>query len=71
MSTAFRCDICGDCIDTLQETKNKWIVATVNSTIAGTPVEVSIGLTMAFEHVCEACRVSAKNIAEEWLRNHL
>lgn len=68
MSNAFKCDICGDCIDNEADTKNRWIIASVNDTISETPIQIGIGLTLdSFDHVCNACRIRARNIILNWI----
>ena len=71
MSKAFRCDLCGDCIDNEDDARQEREVARETSTIAGTSAELYIELGVDVAHVCNACFAIALQQAKAWIVNNV
>jgi hypothetical protein len=67
MSQAYRCDLCGDCVDNSDDAKNEREIARVTTTISGTSADLYIGLGVAVAHVCNACFVIVKEKTKAWI----
>ena len=67
MSQAYKCDLCGNCVDNADNAKNEREVARVNGTIAGTSTDLFIKLGADVAHVCDACFYEIKVKAKAWI----
>lgn len=67
MSQAYRCDLCGDCIDNLDDARNEREVAREQTSISGTAADLYIKLGADVAHVCNACFVIIKQKAKAWI----
>ena len=67
MSTAFRCDLCGDCVDNSDNAKSEREVARVTANISGTSADVFIKLGASVAHVCDTCFNIIKQKAKQWI----
>ena len=67
MSTAFRCDLCGDCVDNADNAKHEREIARVSASISGTVADVYILLGADVAHVCNTCFDIIKQKAKQWI----
>jgi len=67
MSKAFRCDLCGDCIDNEDDAQHEREVARVSATVSNTVADVYIKLGADVAHVCNGCFTIIKQKAKQWI----
>jgi hypothetical protein len=67
MSQAFRCDLCGDCVDSADNAKSEREIAKVSANISGTVADIYIKLGAAVAHVCDVCFNEIKRKAKQWV----
>ena len=67
MSQAYRCDLCGDCVDNADNAKHEREIARVSAAISGTTADVYIALGADVAHVCDTCFDIIKQKAKQWI----
>ena len=67
MSQAYRCDLCGNCVDDSDNAKKEREVARVSATISGTTADLYITLGADVAHVCNDCFLLIKQKAKQWI----
>lgn len=67
MSRAYRCDLCGNCVDNADNAKNEREIARVSGNISGTTADLFIKLGADVAHVCDTCFVIIKQKAKQWI----
>ncbi len=67
MSQAYRCDLCGDCVDNADNARQEREVARETSTISGTSAELYIKLGVDVAHVCDTCFAIVLKQAKAWI----
>lgn len=67
MSQAYRCDLCGDCIDNADDAKQEREIARVSANISGTVADLYITLGADVAHVCDTCFTIIKQKAKQWI----
>jgi hypothetical protein len=67
MSQAYRCDLCGDCVDDASTAKQEREVARVSASISGTTADVYIKLGADVAHVCDTCFAIIAQKAKQWI----
>ena len=67
MSKAFRCDLCGSCIDSEDQAKNEREVARETTSISGTTADLFITLGADVAHVWDECFLIIKQKAKAWI----
>jgi len=67
MSTSFRCDLCGDCVDNADNAKHEREIARVSASISGTVADIYISLGADVAHVCDTCFNIIKQKAKQWI----
>jgi hypothetical protein len=67
MSQAYKCDLCGDCVDDASDATSEREVARESATISTTQADLYIKLGVDVAHVCNACFVIVKQKAKAWI----
>ena len=71
MSQSFRCDLCGDCVDSADNAKQEREIARVSASISGTTADVYIKLGADVAHVCDVCFDIIKQKAKQWIEANI
>jgi len=71
MSTAFRCDICGDCVDNADNAKSLREVAREPGNINGRDVDLFIRIGVDVAHVCNTCWSTVMQKVKQWVQAHI
>jgi hypothetical protein len=71
MSTAFRCDICGACVEFAADAKANRVVASESTIIFTVPTVVGIEVQTDKEHVCDTCWAEVMRKVKIWAANKL
>jgi len=71
MSQAYRCDLCGNCIDNPDNAKHEREVARESATIEGTVADVYIKVGVDVAHVCDASFAVVMQMVKQWVNAHI
>lgn len=66
MSNAYKCDLCGDCIDNETDAQNRREIQRGTVTINTVPVEMYLMLGAEVPHVCGSCWVLLMKRLKQW-----
>jgi hypothetical protein len=67
MSQAYRCDLCGDCVDDASTANQEREVARESASISGTTADIYIKLGADVAHVCNTCFTIIAQKAKQWI----
>ena len=71
MSQAFKCDICGDCVDNEADAYSEWEIAREQTTINTVPVDLYIKVGADVPHLNQACRNLLLAKVKAWVAANL
>jgi len=71
MSQAYKCDLCGDCVDSSDNAQQEREVSRHPKKISGTMTDIYIKMGADVAHVCDNCFELVKEAAKEWVNQHL
>ena len=67
MSQAFKCDICGSCVDDANDAKSEREVARQSVPINGIDVDMYIKVGASVAHVCDSCFSVIMQKVKQWV----
>jgi hypothetical protein len=71
MSQAYRCDLCGDCVDNADDAKAEREVAREASTVSGTVADLYIKIGVDMPHTCDTCFAIVMQKAKAWMNANI
>ena len=71
MSTAYRCDICNDCVEFADDAKANRIVAQEETNVFTVPTVIGIEVQTDKEHICDTCWAEVMRKVKLWAANKL
>ena len=71
MSQAYRCDICGNCVDNEDEAKSQREVAKESATINGVSFDIGIIIKGYLLHICDPCWTTVMSRVKAWVNAHI
>lgn len=67
MSQAYKCDVCGDCVDNADNAKAEREVARESALIQAVTVDVYIKVGVDVAHVCNTCWLLVMQKVKQWV----
>lgn len=71
MSQAFRCDLCGNCVQSEDLARAEREVARENTTVSNTGTDIGIIIKVYKQHVCNSCWSLVMQRVKQWVDAHL
>ena len=71
MSISFKCDLCGDCVDSEALAESEREVAHESANISGTQTDIGIIIKVYKPHVCNPCWLLVMAKVKAWVNANI
>ena len=70
MSSAYMCDICGDCVSNADDAESKRTIASESVTISAVVTQIDLIIKTDKAHVCNSCWGKVIKKVKAWIDAH-